>query len=652
MFELFNTSHGAEICVESRAVCILKAVNDLRKNLDRISGTVGRFPSVTSNGGITVKTAVCSDSEYSMIPHEPEAYTVSVTDEGVTIAGFDDLGTIYGIYAFSEQCLGISPMYLFTDIFPKTVSELSLDCTVFSKGTSDIRFRGWFINDEDLLTDFKSGGGRRNIDYPYYGNVMHPDVLEIVLETALRCGCNLIIPSSFIDIDNPDEDKLIKKSVDRGLYVSQHHIEPMGVSYFTAENYMKKHGLDTEVSYIRNPELMTEIWRYYAGLWSKYSDKVIWQLGLRGKADRAVWQSDPSVPDSNAQRGAIISEAIKTQYDIICDTVGTDNFLSTTTLWMEGAELYDEGCIEIPDSTIAVFSDIGANQMFGKDFYNTSRNASRKYGIYYHVAFWGHGPHLAEGCDPEKIAYSYKAAKEYNSLYYSITNVSNIRPLHYSALFNAKLMQNVNSFNAEGFKNDFYFNIYNDKAPLIADGMSRYYKCLAKAPYEWLKAYSDKSHFHCLDYENLPFAVTEGSDGWLMNVKNSELKADFLSELKRSAEDFCELYKYWESIDGEIPDDSRDYFNIYQKHQTYFMLMMTKRRIAIIERDASTAPQDKTDKTKECIYCLKEILRSSRVLEKGHWQNWLNGEKKMNIKGRLQKHFEEIKHYEGMKNER
>ena len=50
----------------------------------------------------------------------------------------------------------------------------------------------------------------------------------MVLETAVRLGINLIIPASFVDIHNPPEENLIRMAVERGLYVSQHHVEPLG----------------------------------------------------------------------------------------------------------------------------------------------------------------------------------------------------------------------------------------------------------------------------------------------------------------------------------------------------------------------------------------------------------------------------------------
>ncbi len=41
--------------------------------------------------------------------------------------------------------------------------------------------------------------------------------------------------------------------------------------------------------------------RVYAEKWATYQN-VIWQLGLRGIADRPMWMADPDVPQSDADR--------------------------------------------------------------------------------------------------------------------------------------------------------------------------------------------------------------------------------------------------------------------------------------------------------------------------------------------------------------
>jgi hypothetical protein len=115
------------------------------------------------------------------------------------------------------------------------------------------------------------------------------------------------------------------------------------------------------------------------------------------------------------------------QHNILAGVLGRKDFLCSTTLWMEGGKLFGSGNLSIPENTIVVFTDTGWTQMWGADFHQAPRRKPYRYGGYYHVAFWGAGPHLAQITSPEKIYYNFKQAVEKGDTDYSILNVSNIR---------------------------------------------------------------------------------------------------------------------------------------------------------------------------------------------------------------------------------
>ncbi len=94
---------------------------------------------------------------------------------------------------------------------------------------------------------------------------------------------------------------------------------------------------------------------------------------------------------------------------------------------MEGSELQSAGTLAFPPGTVVVFSDFGPTQMMRDDFYTTPRDAGRGYGVYHHVAFWGDGPHLAQGTSLEKLYFNYKNAVEHGDTAYSLLNVCNVR---------------------------------------------------------------------------------------------------------------------------------------------------------------------------------------------------------------------------------
>ena len=636
---VFDQNRDIKLVVEADAdEAILLAVGDLQKNLRRLSGKTNGFDVTTQNDGcgIIIKTEA-SD--------KIEAYTVTVGPERVLITGSDMLGTVFGIYAFATKCLDILPVYRLVDIFPKQVDSLKLKEQSFSSMPRPVRFRGWFLNDEDLLTDFKISGGTRKILYPFYQNVMDTDVLDMILETALRLENNLIIPGSFIDIDNPAEEKLVEASYKRGLYVSQHHIEPMGVSYYTADNYLKNHNLQDEtVSFIANRERMVEIWAYYAEKWAKYGKRVIWQLGLRGKSDNAVWKTDPNAPKSMDERGGLISDAINTQYEIVRDTLKTDDFYSTSTLWNEGSVLYGEGHLTLPKNTIPVFADFGVDQMFGEDLYNVALQSNRPYGVYYHAAFWHLGPHFAEGCNPEKMAYCYNVAASENLLCYSILNISNVRPLHVAAAMNAKILAKPTNFNAKKELLNLDIALFGKLGEKVNSIRQKYYACFADFGEACLRKIADLWCFYYHDYQNLPFVRNAVTDGQLMlfgrYILENKPGTNFFplrdesikTMLKNSASAFSALYKEAEELESELSQELALYFKQFLKYHILHMQLMTEWCVALMETlDEALTDEERAAYFELASNKLKTILQERKILEVNGWENWHRGDKKINI---------------------
>lgn len=633
--KLFDKNQDVYIIIEHDTdEAVRLAAIDLQRNLCQLSGKTDGFNIVNGDHqcGIFIKTV---ENE------EHEAYTVNVDENKVVIVGSDILGTVFGIYAFATNCLGILPVYRLVDLFPKTREEMELPSQTFSSQPRAVRFRGWFLNDEDLLTEFRGGSGERHIDYLFYNRVMCLDVLDMILETALRLEINLIIPSSFVDIDNPHEKALADAVIRRGMYITHHHIEPVGVSAFTAENYLKKRGLEGEaVSFITNRARMEEIWRYYVEKWAVYGENVVWQLGLRGKADRAVWQHDPSVPTSDAARGEIISDAIATQHKMISEALGRDDFYSTVTLWMEGAELYGKGHIQVPKNTVVIFSDIGYSQMFGDDFYTTARNDRDRYGIYYHVGYMCEGPHLCEGCDLRKMVFSYQKAREQNSLFYSILNVSNVRPLHFSAWYNAELLKDPSGFDGEKTLDNILQALFGEAWKTVKPLLQRYYDTIVDLGPNELKKRCNTWNFCYHEYGKLPFPLFPATDGTLRTTGVIYMEGD---ELRFDEDDdyheaLVESLGKWETLSQEtetvfhaLPEEKRLYFAQFLQFEIRYMMHLTRWRLAVQSMMKSGRAPERTQAFTEAVLALRAVLEERKILESGNWKGWHDGEKKIGI---------------------
>ena len=500
-FTLVDKNKQSVIVIDDREkLYIHKAVEDLVSDIKKITGqeiTVRNTPSKGSSNLIigTVGQSNLISEEFISLKDQWEVYSLKTTGKDLVIAGSNPRGTMFGIYYFIENYLGVDPFYWWKDFEPEQKENLIFDPIDYTSKKPDFKFRGWFINDEDLLTEFMDGGGERDLDYRYYHQVVHPDLMERVVEAAVRMRYNLIIPASFMEIFNPEEKKLLDIASSRGLYLSQHHIEPLGVSAFGYFNYWKrKTGEKPLFSYYSEKEKVIEVWKESAKQWSQYPD-VIWQIGLRGIADRPMWLADPGVPQTDQERASIISDAMQTQMDILHELMPGKVQEVTTTLWGEGAVFNEMGLLTFPENTTIIFADNSPGWVMQEDFFKTERDPNINYGIYYHHGLIGSGPHLAQAVPPSKTHEIFSLAKEKQSDYYAIMNVGNVREFVLGIEASRDMLEDMDKFSAEEWLKNWcrknfgekyhaayeaynnYFNSYvvDDihGTPLLLDGLAR-----------------------------------------------------------------------------------------------------------------------------------------------------------------------------------
>ena len=406
------------------------------------------------------------------------------------VAGSDERGAMFGLYGFIEKYMEVDPLYFWSGREPKSRSTLKWDNINEFTDEPSFKYRGWFINDEDLLTEWENGGGKRYIDYRYYSQVVTPNVMQHVAEALVRSRYNLIIPASFIDILNPPEERLVSEAAKRGVFLSQHHIEPLGVSGYAYLNYWKAKGKEYKFSYFSNPKEMVEVWNIYAKKWAQYPN-VIWQIGLRGIADRPMWQADPNVPQSNAERGKIISDAMNEQMQILKKYDKRKEILVTTTLWAEGSLLKNEGHLNIPENITIVFSDNSPGWIWQADFYSTERTSKNTYGVYYHHQLWGSGPHLAQVVSPRKTFELLQDVYKHQSNQYAVFNVSNIREFVLGIDATSKMLWNINNFNPEPYLENWVKERFPDIWEDAYDAYQTYFSSFTMHPDQKVPMFMD-----------------------------------------------------------------------------------------------------------------------------------------------------------------
>lgn len=221
---------------------------------------------------------------------QDEQFSFTVADENLHVRAKDELGAIYALLYLSETYLGVDRFWFWNDLSPQQVEYRTIHLVDYLSPPSRVRYRGWFVNDEVLLSQWTYAGSNEK-------------VWEMVFETILRCKGNMVIPGT--DIQDPTYKKI---AVQMGLWLTHHHSEPLGAEMFSRVYP------DQVPSYVENKDLFLHLWR--TAIKEQKNDKVIWNIGFRGQGDRPFWSDDPAF-DTDEKRGKLISDIIQDQYELI-----------------------------------------------------------------------------------------------------------------------------------------------------------------------------------------------------------------------------------------------------------------------------------------------------------------------------------------------
>ena len=295
-------------------------------------------------------------------------------------------------------------MYLWTDKEPerRTSIELPADFTHVYPGPV-FRYRGFFPNDEDLLTGWipAGKGEQTGISLKVWDNVY---------ETILRLKGNMVVPGTWIFPD----DAQVHAATERGLIVNQHHAIPLGVN-------VARWPRDVPYNFSTHPEILERAWTNAVASY-KPDEEILWSVGLRGLSDSSYASLDPSVRDNDPLLGQRISDAIAVQMKIVRAKYPKAQFV--TDLWQEGARLMQEGYLKIPPEVALVWADTGYGDM------QDGGKVAAGHGAYFHVAMMNNQSNQLSEMVPVSVIQSELGRYiKAGATSYFLVNTSDIRPV-------------------------------------------------------------------------------------------------------------------------------------------------------------------------------------------------------------------------------
>ena len=298
----------------------------------------------------------------------PECFCLQVHDNALLLTAADTLGFVFGLFEVSRRFLGVQPFWFWNDQkFIKTDSVTVPQNFTYESKPARVRYRGWFVNDETLISHWKV---ERRSDLAF----------SMVFETLLRLGGNLVIPGT-----GENGHRYHDLAADMGLIITHHHAEPLGAKMFV-QAYP-----ELEPKFSLYPEKFRALWQ--DAIDRQKTTPTVWNIGFRGQGDKPFWEDDPQY-DTPEKRGALISRLIREQYALVKQN--DPHAICCTNLYGETMELYQQGCLDLPEDVIKIWADNGFGKMVSRRQGNANPRVTAlpplgdtgAHGLYYHASFY------------------------------------------------------------------------------------------------------------------------------------------------------------------------------------------------------------------------------------------------------------------------
>lgn len=406
---MYFITSNSKIYSEIQETSVILAIKSLRRDM-------GKVLCESELPGVDIRL------EQSKL--EQDNFMIEQKENNIYLYAASKLGFVFGIYEISCQLLGIKPFWFWMDQrINHTEKVMVPEDYHYTSHPYKVKWRGWFINDEVLLDQWSV---ERDIKKPW----------EMVFETLLRCGGNLVIPGTDIN-----SKKYRKMASDMGLAITHHHAEPLG-----AEMFARKHP-EQEASYSANGDLFRKLWR--EGIEEQRKMDVVWNLGFRGQGDRPFWLDDPRY-QTELSRGKLMGDLIREQYKLVKEY--NPDAICCSNLYGETMELYQKGFLQLPEDVIHIWADNGYGKMVSRRQENHNpriqalplEGARGHHGIYYHASFYDLQAANHITMQPNSISFVQNELSEVlrrGANDYWIINASNIKPHVFYLDFISKLWQ-------------------------------------------------------------------------------------------------------------------------------------------------------------------------------------------------------------------
>ncbi len=407
-FPLVSRGKAATIVVGSGDLPgVRRVVGDLAADVERVTGVrpAVSFDVVPADGPVvlvgTLGHSPLVDSlvaagrlDVRGIAGKWETSLSQVVDGKLVLTGSDQRGVIYGVYEVSRR-IGVSPWYWWADVPPRRQAELHLPKERFSLGTPHVKYRGFFINDENPALGTWApayfGPGKA----PGFPNGFNHLFFAKIFETMLRLRANYLWPAVWGRAFAEDDPLNHATAKEYGVVMGTSHEAPMmrGIEEWNrhavpavrdASGTIVTPGHDPyggtgEWSFRRNGDAIKAYWTDGIRRMAREDFEGVVTLGMRGNGD-------VSLPDGDGIE--LMREIIAAEREILARELSTD-VPQVWTLYKEVQRYWAQG-LRPPDDVIVVFTDDNWGNVRKHPDLSLPPHPGG-YGLYYHFDYVGGG---------------------------------------------------------------------------------------------------------------------------------------------------------------------------------------------------------------------------------------------------------------------
>ncbi len=450
---LMERDHIRLVYSEEEEGPLLLAVNALAKDLKSVMLTepilAGKMNRDLDETEIVIVNAA-SDKIKIPAAHRKEldgyeSHRVYVNHESnrIYLLGNDLRGTIYAIYTFTEEVLGVPPLKYWCSWVPDTRDKITLpeDYDSFFK-SPQVRYRSLLPGDQDFFNPWRKESEANE---------------NIWLETALRLKINTIETYSTIKphYTLTDYAYLISKY---GLVITSHHTSGLNTSFSTWAEYWKEmRSMEPPEYLLSNEQAILDFFRYNAETVQKNGIENLWSVAFRGERDQPFWSIFKDAPEDERERADVINRMLQIQYDLIKEVTGEEAPYARITFYDELAILMAKGYLKPPDSENMILTFVAGRRDHYPydDIVNFKNHGDVKLGYYMNFGFASTGAHVSPAESPWKMEFNFRYVNNKAPLFFSVVNVGNFREFVLELAANAKMLWDYNSYSTDLFLHDY-----------------------------------------------------------------------------------------------------------------------------------------------------------------------------------------------------